>query len=182
MGLKDRSTEVKHGLPSHLLGPVPLPTTGLESKVSPSHQALLQHLLQKEQMRQQKMLSSGKTTPPSLTDPRRLTATNSRRVSLPLRRPKLCAVTPSIPAGHERAPGQQSTKATQTPAPEQNPVCSAAAEHASPTGHPAAAPALSGEAETVPAAGSHQQGTSPLSAPRASVCLPRAPLQCRKRG
>ncbi|KAM7420613.1 hypothetical protein PAMA_015036 [Pampus argenteus] len=58
MGLKDRSTEIKHGLPGHLLGPVPL-QTGLESKVSPSHQALLQHLLQKEQMRQQKMLSSG---------------------------------------------------------------------------------------------------------------------------
>ncbi|XP_041843621.1 histone deacetylase 9-B isoform X2 [Melanotaenia boesemani] len=58
MGLKDRSTEIKHGLPGHLLGPVPL-QTGLESKVSPSHQALLQHLLQKEQMRQQKMISSG---------------------------------------------------------------------------------------------------------------------------
>uniref|UniRef100_A0A3Q1FAX2 histone deacetylase n=1 Tax=Acanthochromis polyacanthus TaxID=80966 RepID=A0A3Q1FAX2_9TELE len=53
-----KSTEIKHGLPGHLLGPVPL-HTGLESKVSPSHQALLQHLLQKEQMRQQKMLSSG---------------------------------------------------------------------------------------------------------------------------
>ncbi|XP_034729872.1 histone deacetylase 9-B isoform X2 [Etheostoma cragini] len=61
MGLKDRSTEIKHGLPGHLLGPVPL-QTGLESKVSPSHQALLQHLLQKEQMRQQKMLSSGQGT------------------------------------------------------------------------------------------------------------------------
>jgi len=59
MGLKERSTEIKHGLPGHLLGPVPL-QTGLESKVSPSHQALLQHLLQKEQMRQQKMIS-GKT-------------------------------------------------------------------------------------------------------------------------
>uniref|UniRef100_A0A4W6D9Z6 histone deacetylase n=1 Tax=Lates calcarifer TaxID=8187 RepID=A0A4W6D9Z6_LATCA len=58
MGLKDRSTEIKHGLPGHLLGPVPL-QTALESKVSPSHQALLQHLLQKEQMRQQKILSSG---------------------------------------------------------------------------------------------------------------------------
>ncbi|KAM4580093.1 histone deacetylase 9-B isoform 2-T2 [Odontesthes bonariensis] len=56
MGLKERSTEIKHGLPGHLLGPVPL-QTGLESKVSPSHQALLQHLLQKEQMRQQKMIS-----------------------------------------------------------------------------------------------------------------------------
>uniref|UniRef100_A0A3B4ACG4 histone deacetylase n=1 Tax=Periophthalmus magnuspinnatus TaxID=409849 RepID=A0A3B4ACG4_9GOBI len=51
------STEIKHGLPGHLLGPVPL-HSGLESKVSPSHQALLQHLLQKEQIRQQKMLSS----------------------------------------------------------------------------------------------------------------------------
>uniref|UniRef100_A0A4W6D9Y1 histone deacetylase n=1 Tax=Lates calcarifer TaxID=8187 RepID=A0A4W6D9Y1_LATCA len=50
--------EIKHGLPGHLLGPVPL-QTALESKVSPSHQALLQHLLQKEQMRQQKILSSG---------------------------------------------------------------------------------------------------------------------------
>ncbi|XP_029359187.1 histone deacetylase 9-B isoform X6 [Echeneis naucrates] len=58
IGLKDRSTEIKHGLPGHLLGPVPLQTS-LESKVSPSHQALLQHLLQKEQMRQQKILSTG---------------------------------------------------------------------------------------------------------------------------
>ncbi|KAK2844452.1 hypothetical protein Q5P01_011111 [Channa striata] len=58
IGLKDRSSEIKHGLPGHLLGPVPL-QTGLESKVSPSHQALLQHLLQKEQMRQQKIFSSG---------------------------------------------------------------------------------------------------------------------------
>uniref|UniRef100_A0A3Q3AXF3 histone deacetylase n=1 Tax=Kryptolebias marmoratus TaxID=37003 RepID=A0A3Q3AXF3_KRYMA len=54
----EQSTEIKHGLPGHLLGPVPLPTS-LESKVSPSHQALLQHLLQKEQIRQQKMISSG---------------------------------------------------------------------------------------------------------------------------
>ncbi|XP_067367266.1 histone deacetylase 9-B isoform X2 [Channa argus] len=58
IGLKDRSTEIRNGLPGHLLGPVPL-QTGLESKVSPSHQALLQHLLQKEQMRQQKIFSSG---------------------------------------------------------------------------------------------------------------------------
>ncbi|XP_068179650.1 histone deacetylase 9-B [Antennarius striatus] len=64
MGFKDRSTEIKHGLPGHLLGPVPL-QTGLESKVSPSHQALLQHLLQKEQMRKQKMLSSGQGSAPS---------------------------------------------------------------------------------------------------------------------
>lgn len=59
MGLNDRSMEIKHGLPGHLLGPVPL-QTALESKVSPSHQALLQHLLQKEQIRQQKIISSGK--------------------------------------------------------------------------------------------------------------------------
>ncbi|XP_024123410.1 histone deacetylase 9-B isoform X1 [Oryzias melastigma] len=61
IGLKDRSTEIKHGLPGHLLGPVPL-HTALESKVSPSHQALLQHLLQKEQMRQQKIISSGQSS------------------------------------------------------------------------------------------------------------------------
>lgn len=63
MALKERSTEIRHGLPAQLLGPVPL-QAGLESKVSPSHQALLQHLLQKEQMRQQKILSSGKTSVP----------------------------------------------------------------------------------------------------------------------
>lgn len=60
MGMKERSAEIKHGLPGQLLGPVPL-HTGVETKVSPSHQALLQHLLQKEQMRQQKMLSSGES-------------------------------------------------------------------------------------------------------------------------
>uniref|UniRef100_A0A8C6T8U2 histone deacetylase n=1 Tax=Neogobius melanostomus TaxID=47308 RepID=A0A8C6T8U2_9GOBI len=60
LGLSNGSSpiKIKYGLPGHLLGPVPL-HSGLESKVSPSHQALLQHLLQKEQMRQQKMLSSG---------------------------------------------------------------------------------------------------------------------------
>lgn len=62
MALKDRSTDIKHGLPGQLLGSVPL-QTGLESKVSPSHQALLQHLLQKEQMRQQKLFSSGRGSP-----------------------------------------------------------------------------------------------------------------------
>ncbi|KAM7383616.1 hypothetical protein PAMP_003251 [Pampus punctatissimus] len=88
MGLKDRSTEIKHGLPGHLLGPVPL-QTGLESKVSPSHQALLQHLLQKEQMRQQKMLSSG---PSSMSShPQSLLAVKDRpsssRPKLPKHRP-----------------------------------------------------------------------------------------------
>ena len=57
--LKEPSADIRHGLPhGQLMGPVPL-QTGLEAKVSPSHQALLQHLLQKEQMRQQKILSSG---------------------------------------------------------------------------------------------------------------------------
>uniref|UniRef100_A0A3B5MST1 histone deacetylase n=1 Tax=Xiphophorus couchianus TaxID=32473 RepID=A0A3B5MST1_9TELE len=58
LGLSTTSTPISHGLPGHLLGPVPL-QTALESKVSPSHQALLQHLLQKEQIRQQKIISSG---------------------------------------------------------------------------------------------------------------------------
>ncbi|XP_028281692.1 histone deacetylase 9-B isoform X2 [Parambassis ranga] len=88
MGLKDRSTEIKHGLPGNLLGPVPL-QTGLESKVSPSHQALLQHLLQKEQMRQQKMLSSGPGSMPS--HPQSPLAMNERpsssRHKLPKHRP-----------------------------------------------------------------------------------------------
>ncbi|KAG7271274.1 hypothetical protein CRUP_034747 [Coryphaenoides rupestris] len=58
VGLKEPSSEIRHGLPTgKLMGPVPL-QTGLETKVSPSHQALLQHLLQKEQMRQQKILAS----------------------------------------------------------------------------------------------------------------------------
>lgn len=61
MALNDRSADIKHGLPGQLLGSVPL-QTGLDSKVSPSHQALLQHLLQKEQMRQQKMFSSSRVT------------------------------------------------------------------------------------------------------------------------
>ncbi|KAM4600834.1 histone deacetylase 9-B [Polymixia lowei] len=61
IGLKERSAEIRHGLPGQLMGPVPL-QTGLETKVSPSHQALLQHLLQKEQMRQQKILSTGQSS------------------------------------------------------------------------------------------------------------------------
>ncbi|XP_071003630.1 histone deacetylase 9-B-like isoform X1 [Oncorhynchus clarkii lewisi] len=59
IGLKEKTGEVRHGLPGQLLGPVPMPTvTSMETKVSPSHQALLQHLLQKEQIRRQKILSS----------------------------------------------------------------------------------------------------------------------------
>ncbi|KAJ8004773.1 hypothetical protein DPEC_G00139760 [Dallia pectoralis] len=59
MGLKEKSGELRHGLPGQLIGPVPMPAVTMETKVSPSHQALLQHLLQKEQMRQQKILSCG---------------------------------------------------------------------------------------------------------------------------
>ncbi|XP_061809106.1 histone deacetylase 9-B isoform X2 [Nerophis lumbriciformis] len=89
MGLKDRSAEIKHGLPGHLLGPVPL-HAGLESKVSPSHQALLQHLLQKEQMRQQKMLSAGPPGPVSSHPPSPLAMKDrppSSRPKLPKHRP-----------------------------------------------------------------------------------------------
>ncbi|KAI5618274.1 histone deacetylase 9-B isoform X1 [Silurus asotus] len=59
---------VRQGLPAQLLGPVPLPVS-MESKVSSSQQALLQHLLQKEQLRQQKIFSTGQSAgsvhPPS---------------------------------------------------------------------------------------------------------------------
>ncbi|XP_064883237.1 histone deacetylase 9-B-like [Oncorhynchus nerka] len=67
IGLKEKTGEVRHGLPGQLLGPVPMPTvTSMETKVSPSHQALLQHLLQKEQIRRQKILSSsGQGTMPT---------------------------------------------------------------------------------------------------------------------
>uniref|UniRef100_A0A3Q3J9A8 histone deacetylase n=1 Tax=Monopterus albus TaxID=43700 RepID=A0A3Q3J9A8_MONAL len=87
MGLKDRSAEIRHGLPGHLLGPVPL-QTGLESKVSPSHQALLQHLLQKEQMRQQKILSSGNSMPSHPQSPLTMKdRPSSSRPKLPKHRP-----------------------------------------------------------------------------------------------
>ncbi|XP_041963892.1 histone deacetylase 9-B [Alosa sapidissima] len=59
---------VRHGLPTQLLGPVPLPLSQ-ESKASSSQQALLQHLLQKEQIRQQRIISSGQSpvSPQSLS-------------------------------------------------------------------------------------------------------------------
>uniref|UniRef100_A0A672LWF8 histone deacetylase n=1 Tax=Sinocyclocheilus grahami TaxID=75366 RepID=A0A672LWF8_SINGR len=59
-------TSVIQGLPTQLLGPVPL-SVAMETKVSSSHQALLQHLLQKEQLRHQKILSTGQSPvhPPS---------------------------------------------------------------------------------------------------------------------
>ncbi|XP_077576640.1 histone deacetylase 9-B isoform X3 [Stigmatopora nigra] len=83
VGLKDRSIETKTGLPGHHF------QNGLESRVSSSHQALLQHLLQKEQMRQQKMLSTGAGSLPS-HPPSPLTIkdrTSSSRPKLPKHRP-----------------------------------------------------------------------------------------------
>ncbi|KAK7157426.1 hypothetical protein R3I93_008799 [Phoxinus phoxinus] len=72
LGLQEKHVEaggvsaVIQGLPTHLLGPVPL-SVAMETKVSSSHQALLQHLLQKEQLRHQKILSTGQSPvhPPS---------------------------------------------------------------------------------------------------------------------
>ncbi|XP_073780832.1 histone deacetylase 9-B isoform X2 [Danio rerio] len=71
LGLQEKHVDngavsaVIQGLPTQLLGPVPLSV--METKVSSSHQALLQHLLQKEQLRHQKILSSGQSPvhPPS---------------------------------------------------------------------------------------------------------------------
>ncbi|KAK2903287.1 hypothetical protein Q8A67_008000 [Cirrhinus molitorella] len=72
LGLQEKHVEgggvsaVIQGLPTQLLGPVPL-SVAMETKVSSSHQALLQHLLQKEQLRHQKILSTGQSPvhPPS---------------------------------------------------------------------------------------------------------------------
>ncbi|XP_017537990.1 histone deacetylase 9-B isoform X2 [Pygocentrus nattereri] len=60
LGLKEKHAEGGGvlGLPAHVLGHVPLPIT-METKVGSSQQALLQHLLQKEQLRQQKILTTG---------------------------------------------------------------------------------------------------------------------------
>ncbi|KAL0985499.1 hypothetical protein UPYG_G00157670 [Umbra pygmaea] len=91
MGLKEKTGEVRHGLPGQLLGPVPMPTS-METKVSTSHQALLQHLLQKEQMRQQKILSSGQGPMPANPHPHSPLAIRDRpsansRAKLPKHRP-----------------------------------------------------------------------------------------------
>uniref|UniRef100_A0A8C4NS05 histone deacetylase n=1 Tax=Dicentrarchus labrax TaxID=13489 RepID=A0A8C4NS05_DICLA len=59
----------------------------LESKVSPSHQALLQHLLQKEQMRQQKMLSSGSVSSHPQSPLAMKDRPSSSRPKLPKHRP-----------------------------------------------------------------------------------------------
>ncbi|XP_058250070.1 histone deacetylase 9-B isoform X1 [Hemibagrus wyckioides] len=80
---------VRQGLPAQLLGPVPLPVS-MESKVSSSQQALLHHLLQKEQLRQQKIFSTGQSAgsvhPPS---PLAMTerSSGSVRPKLPRHRP-----------------------------------------------------------------------------------------------
>ncbi|KAJ8415869.1 hypothetical protein AAFF_G00404260 [Aldrovandia affinis] len=73
MVLKDKQGDgssvaaVRQALPGHFLGTVPLQSglapVALETKVNSSHQALLQHLLLKEQMRQQKILSGPGSTP-----------------------------------------------------------------------------------------------------------------------
>lgn len=72
LGLQEKNVEgggvsaVIQGLSTQLLGPVPL-SVAMETKVNSSHQALLQHLLQKEQLRHQKILSTGQSPvhPPS---------------------------------------------------------------------------------------------------------------------
>ncbi|XP_052474792.1 histone deacetylase 9-B isoform X4 [Carassius gibelio] len=72
IGLQEKHFEgggvsaVIQGLTTQLLRPVPL-SVAMETKVSSSHQALLQHLLQKEQLRHQKILSTGQSPvhPPS---------------------------------------------------------------------------------------------------------------------
>ncbi|XP_035266965.1 histone deacetylase 9-like isoform X3 [Anguilla anguilla] len=76
MALKEKQgdgrsvTAARPALPSHFLGTVPLQPglapVALETKVNSSHQALLQHLLLKEQMRQQKILSTGPGSTPVL--------------------------------------------------------------------------------------------------------------------
>ncbi|KAI1886182.1 hypothetical protein AGOR_G00211360 [Albula goreensis] len=63
-------TAMRQALPGHFLGTLPLQSglapVALETKVNSSHQALLQHLLLKEQMRQQKILSSAPGSTPVL--------------------------------------------------------------------------------------------------------------------
>ncbi|XP_012686957.1 histone deacetylase 9-B isoform X2 [Clupea harengus] len=59
--LKERAAE---GMSRHSLGAVP--PVSLETKVNNSHQALLQHLLLKDQIRQQKILSPGTGSVPVL--------------------------------------------------------------------------------------------------------------------
>ncbi|KAL4629731.1 histone deacetylase 9 [Arapaima gigas] len=69
--LKERPMDASSGgssrqvLPGHFLGA--MPPVALETKVNSSHQALLQHLLLKEQMRQQKILSPGIGSVPVLS-------------------------------------------------------------------------------------------------------------------
>ncbi|XP_029104034.1 histone deacetylase 9-B isoform X2 [Scleropages formosus] len=92
--LKERPVDTGSGgssrqvLPGHFLGA--MPPVALETKVNSSHQALLQHLLLKEQMRQQKILSPGlgsvsvlSPSPLSLRD----RPSSSARSKLPRHRP-----------------------------------------------------------------------------------------------
>ncbi|XP_056619015.1 histone deacetylase 9-B [Triplophysa dalaica] len=93
LGLQEKHVEgggvsaVMQGLSTQLLGPVPL-SVAMETKVSISHQALLQHLLQKEQLRHQKILSTGQSHlhPPSPLAMRD-SSPGSTRPKLPRHRP-----------------------------------------------------------------------------------------------
>ncbi|XP_052000408.1 histone deacetylase 9-B isoform X2 [Xyrauchen texanus] len=93
LGLQEKHVEgggvsaVIQGLPTQLLGPVPL-SVAMETKVSSSHHALLQHLLQKEQLRHQKILSTGQSAvhPPSPLAMRDISP-SSTRPKLPRHRP-----------------------------------------------------------------------------------------------
>lgn len=93
LGLQDKHIEgggvsaVMQVLSTQLLGPVPL-SVAMETKVSSSHQALLQHLLQKEQLRHQKILSTGQSPvhPPSPLAMRD-SSPGSTRPKLPRHRP-----------------------------------------------------------------------------------------------
>lgn len=71
------------GLSTQLLGPVPL-SVAMETKVSISHQALLQHLLQKEQLRHQKILSTGKNLKAAFPFQRRISKTYIQESNCPL--------------------------------------------------------------------------------------------------
>ncbi|XP_051575024.1 histone deacetylase 9-B-like [Myxocyprinus asiaticus] len=93
LGLQEKHVEVGgmsaviQGLPTQLLGPVPM-SVAMETKVSSSHQALLQHLLQKEQLRHQKIFSTGQSPvhPPSPLAMRD-SSPSSTRPELPPHRP-----------------------------------------------------------------------------------------------
>ncbi|XP_026140130.1 histone deacetylase 9-B isoform X2 [Carassius auratus] len=105
LGLQEKHVEgggvsaVIQGLPTQLLGPVPM-SVAMEAKVSSSHQALLQHLLQKEQLRHQKILSTGQSPvhPPSPLAMME-TSPSSTRPKLPRHRPLNRTQSAPLPQG-----------------------------------------------------------------------------------